>query len=528
MTFIFSNYRLTVIFVALFGIGSSQIYGQQIIRVPNDQPNLSSAVSAVSDGGIIEYSGGTYHAPAGGYTIYDLPTPKSFTIRAAAGATVVFTGDGSTDILRLAPSSLANTRPITFQGIIFSDGISHENFIGGGMTLVNTKAIFKDCIFRNNSAVAAGPGTGGGAQWIAGAIVSFDGCIWDSNSSPNFGGGMSVLGSTVYVRNSRFNNNRVDVPHHSPNAAGGAIFVNDATVRLTGCTFENNAAGYVGGALYTLGSWKDPLSTPSVDVIVRDCAFNGNRAQFDPSVFAHAPAVGGAAHFEGQTTAKIYNSRFTNNAGRQGGAISNYLAVTEFTGCVFKGNQATGVGPDGGQGGTIIALSVENGGTNHRSIQLIMTDCLIQGSGSGVKSARQGGGIYAGGDMNFAYGLGGSPQNGTEQSNRAIVSLNRVVFDKIAVIGDSATGGLPGTGGAILGTFIDLAMTDSIIENCESNNSGAGIQLVDGSVGNVVRSTIARCTSGDQGTAITLYGASLNMSDSNVINNAINGTAHGV
>jgi hypothetical protein len=284
----------------------------------------------------------------------------------------------------------------------------------------------------------------------------------------------------------------------------------------------------VGGAIDTNGSWRDPLSTPSVDVVIRDSAFTGNRAQFDPSVPHNNPAVGGAVHFEGQTTAKVYNSRFTNNTARQGGAVSNYLAITEFTGCVFKGNQATGTGDEGGQGGAIIALSDESPGVNHRPMQLTVTDSLIQGSGTGVKSARQGGCIYAGGDRNFAFGSLGA-QEGTLASNRAPVILNRVVLADAAAIGDStAPGGLPGTGGAFQGVFVDLTMNDSIVENCETNNSGAGVQLVEGSVANITKTTIARCTSGEQGTAITLYGASLNMSNSSIVNNKINGTARGV
>ena len=71
-------------------------------------------------------------------------------------------------------------------------------------------------------------------------------------------------------------------------------------------------------------------------------------------------------------------------------------------------------------------------------------------------------------------------------------------------------------------------MNDSIVEHCESNNSGAGIQLVDGSVATIARSVIARCTSGEQGTGLTLFGANLNMSDSSVINNVINGAGLGV
>ena len=509
-------------------IALADLSAQQIIRVPADQPNLATAVAAVSDGGIIEFAAGTYQSPAGGFTLYDLPAPKAFTVRAAAGAAVVFSGGGSTDILRIAPANLAKFGQITFEFITFADGVQRDPFMGGALTLVNSKVVFKSCTFQNNSAGSKN-GTGGGAQWIAGSLVSFNNCIWSGNTSPNFGGGMSITGSRVYIRNSRFTANRVDVPNHSTNAAGGAIYIGDGTVRISSCAFDNNRAGYVGGAIDTNGSWKDPTASPTVDIIIRDSSFTGNRAQFDPSVPFTAPALGGAAHFEGQTTAKIYNCRFTDNTARQAGAISNYLAITEFTGCVFKGNQATGTGAEGGQGGTILALSSENPGINHRSAQLIMTDCLIQGSGASVKSARQGGCIYAGGDMNFAYGLGGAPVNGTPASNRAMIVLNRVVLADAAALGDpAAPGGLPGTGGAILGAFVDLTMNDSIVENCTTNNSGAGIQLIEGSVANITRTTIARCASGEQGTAITLFGGSLNMSDSNIINNRINGAGRGV
>ena len=512
---------LAALFFIFLGTAVREIPAQQVVRVPADQPNLFSAVAAVNDGGVIEFAGGTYQSPSGGYTIYDLPAPKGFTVRAAPGAAVVFSGGGTTDILRIAPSSLAKLKLITFEFITFADGLTRQNFLGGGMTLGNAKVAFKSCTFQNNS--AAGSGTGGGAQWIAGSIVSFNNCIWSGNTSPNFGGGMSITTSRVFIRNSRFLGNRVDIPNHKTNSTGGAIYIGEGILRISNCAFENNRAGYVGGAIDTNGAWREPLSTPTVDVEIRDSSFTGNRAQFDPSVPFNAPAVGGAAHFEGQTTAKFYNCRFTNNTARQGGAVSNYLAITEFTGCVFQGNQATGTGPEGGQGGAIIALSDEFPGANHRPIQLTMTDCLIQGSGPGIKSAVQGGCIFVTGDTNFAFGLGGAAQNGTIQSNRGLVTLTRVVLADAAAIGGA--GSLPGTGGAILGNLVDLTMKDSIVENCEANASGAGIQLINGSVANITRSTIARCITPGQGTAITLFGSALNLSDSNIINNRIQGSS---
>ena len=142
MTFFSRRYRLLPILAALLGLAVPQLRAQDLVHVPGDQPDLSSAIAAVNDGGIIEYSAGTYSAPSGGFTIYDMPTPKTFTVRAAAGAAVTLTGNGSTDILRIAPSSLDAARPITFEGITFTNGHSQTNFIGGGMTLVNAKGTF--------------------------------------------------------------------------------------------------------------------------------------------------------------------------------------------------------------------------------------------------------------------------------------------------------------------------------------------------------------------------------------------------
>jgi hypothetical protein len=502
------------------------LLAQQIIHVPADQPDLSAAISVVGDGGIIEMAAGTYQAPQGGYTIYDLPSPKAFTVRAAAGASVTFTGSGSTDILRIAPSSMSNARPITFDHLIFSNGATTSTFIGGAITLVNAQAIFTSCTFQNSAANSPVPGTGGGAQWIAGSIVYFDSCTWTGNTSPSFGAGMSVLGSRVYVSNSRFSNNRVDLPGHAANAAGGAISINDSTVSVSNSSFDNNRAGYVGGAIFAIGLWKSPANVPATDVTIRDCAFNGNAAQFDAAFNPPPlPAIGGAVHFEGQTTAKVFNCRFNSNTARQGGALSNYLAITEINGCVFKNNTATGTGQDEGLGGTIIALSAESGTVDHRPSQLTISDTLVQGGGPGVPSAHQGGGIFAAGDLNFAYGLGGSPQTGIPEDNRTKVQLTRVTIADVTAIADGA---LPGTGGAFMGAFVDLTMDASIIENCTSTDSGAAIQLIQNSSGNVNNTVISHCSSGSQGAGVTLYGSTLNMSGSSLVNNHLNSLDFGV
>src|SRR4051794_41106068 len=74
--------------------------GQQIVPI-SSASELQQALDQVPDGGIIELAAGTYAAPAGGWTIYpDLNGgSRGFTVRAAAGASVVLTGNGANRIL---------------------------------------------------------------------------------------------------------------------------------------------------------------------------------------------------------------------------------------------------------------------------------------------------------------------------------------------------------------------------------------------------------------------------------------------
>jgi hypothetical protein len=517
---------ILVFFAALPGLAQAQI-----IRVPADQPNLQQAIGAVPDGGIIEFAAGTYAAPAGGFTIYDLPSPKGFTVRAAAGAAVTLTGNGSTDILRFAPSSFAAARPVTFEGITFANAVSNSNFIGGAMTLVNCEVSFVSCVFQNNAANASS--TGGGAQWIDSSIISFRSCTWSNNSSPNYGGGMVVFNSRVYVRDCRFSANRVNLPGHKSNSIGGAIFVsssasgkvfNRATLQVANSTFENNQAGYVGGAIYTLGEYQDPADVPTVDLVVSNSVFNGNLARRDASVPAAGSQGGGALHLEDQTTAKFQNCRFNNNAAQQGGAISSYRATADFQGCIFRGNQATGTGFDEGMGGTIIALSSDNpdsstnfGKINRPSVVLTMTDSLIQGT-PGVLSAREGGGILAAGDYN-APAVPGSPD-----FNRATVRLTRVVLADLSVAG---AGGTPGTGGALKGDFMVLAMDHSIIENCTATDYGAALNFNRRCGVSITNSTLANNDAGLLGGGIAMFGGDLNIDHSNLVGNRITGAGYG-
>ncbi len=515
--------RISVAVALLFPAAS---WAQQIVRVPADQLSLQAAIAAVPDRGIIELAEGTYPAPPGGWNIDSAGFGKGFTIRATVGATVVLSGQGTHDILRFANPATGGP-PLSFEGLTFADGVSTENFIGGGLTVVHANATFVSCTFRNNAANASS--TGGGALWIAFSTVSFQSCTWLNNTSKHFAGGFSADQSRVYVRDSQFTGNRVNVPGHSEFSAGGALHGNSSTIQIDTSRFENNQAGYVGGAIYVYGPWQNPVTTPVMDLTVSNCLFTNNVVLRDPNGTLTAPTAGGAVQLEDQTRGRFYNCRFINNSAKQGGAVAGYRADNQFQGCIFQNNQATGAsGPDG-FGGSIFVLSDDNpdastgwGTINRPSAKLTVTDCLIRGPGGDVPSARQGGGIFVAGDLHSMYGQGVN-QNGTLETNRTAVNLTRVVFADLATHDDLGNG----TGAALTGDFIALNADRCIVENCHASQFGGGFELVRHSGATITNSAFAGNSAGFLGGGLTVLGGHLNVTACSFVDNRVTGAGGG-
>jgi predicted outer membrane repeat protein len=497
-----------------------------LVHVPADQPTLQDAIAAVTDGGVIEMAAGTYTAPSGGFTILDYS--KGFTIRAAAGAAVTLSGSGSTDIIRFANSVGQVAHTITFDRLKFSDGLSVQNYIGGAMTIVRNNAVFTSCVFQNS--VANPSISGGGAIWFESASASFQQCTFTNNNSLNYGGAIAMTTSSTFFRECTFRGNRTNLHNHAQNSAGGAIFNSDSWIRVDNCRFEDNHCGLAGGAIYCGGHWKDPLSTPTVLLIVNNSLFTANSAVRDPATPFVSASVGGAIHIEDQTTGQFSNSRFLNNFAQQGGAISSYRTDTQVDRCVFQGNHADGTQIGESLGGSIVALSADNsdsstnfGTINRRSAILTVRDTLFGGDGVS-KNALQGGAIFASGDLHAAYGLQGVTQNGTPETNRATVSLTRVGFADLVT---TNLGSIPGSAGAIGAAFTKLTMDGSIIENCTTTDLGGGLEFVQASIATIQNSIIASCRAGSLGGALAMFGGTLDLHDSSMVENKSTSSGQG-
>jgi predicted outer membrane repeat protein len=485
-------------------------FGQNLIRVPGDTPSLQDAIARVADSGTVELATGTYTAPNGGFTNV---AGKAVTVQAATGASVTISGGGSHDMLRITNAKRDQGKPMTFIGIRFSDGVMTQNFLGGCGILGEAEVIFKGCSFLNNK--TSGNATAGGAFFIAGSVVSFQGCVFIGNSSPNGGGAISALDSRIYVTNCQFTGNRSDMPGHSPNAPGGAIYTYNCQVEISGSVFEDNHAGYVGGAVYGAAPW----DTTEKLVEIKNSLFNGNGALKDPSVSFNAPAVGGAVHVEENITLNIYGCNFINNVSTQAGAISVYRSVANVDHCLFRGNKALPTGTNGeGTGGAILALSDDGpGDPNRRSITLNVTDSLFMGANDGTPDAKEGGQIFVGGDPSRAYGKNGIPQDGTPESNRAQLKLLRVTFYKSRVDSSNA---VPARASAAMGDFAHIEADNVLFLEGDAGSGSGALEAVDDSVVHLRQCIFQKNTANSFAAAITDFGGELTVNDSSFLNNS--------
>ncbi|HMR68388.1 MAG TPA: hypothetical protein PKE64_30625, partial [Anaerolineae bacterium] len=313
------------------------------IRVPQDTASLQQAIAQVSNGGIIELANGTYSAPAPeGFELKNIG--KSFTIQAAAGATVVLSGNNANPIISFLNTDISAGGLVTFKGLTFANGRYNADGRAGGISMYKARARFIDCRFENN--LGNQPSTGGGGILVVdGSTASFSNCVWERNYAKNEGGGMAVnSNATVTIYNSQFVGNRTNLPGHRLTSGGGAIHVGNASLTVYDTIFEGNEAGYVGGAVFVIGNWTNPVSTPRSQVNIVRSTFLNNQVLPDPAVVLNFPTEGGAFHAEDQTTAQIMDSVFTGNKANTGGAVNLYRAIVSINTSVFKENKATGIG----------------------------------------------------------------------------------------------------------------------------------------------------------------------------------------
>ncbi len=511
---------LAVLFWASGIFDQAALLAQSVIRVPQDVATLDQAVSQVGDGGIIELAAGTYAAPLEGFRWRFLG--KGFTVRAAAGANVVLSGNDSRPILRYEDNSTSRT--VRLENLTFRDGFSDDENISGGISLTGGRIVFSDCTFADNRVTA--PTTGGGALWVAdGADVLCLDCTFTDNQARTRGGALSVQFATVTLRRNRFTDNRTNIPGHVSNAIGGAIFVLDATLRVEQSRFEGNQAAWVGGAIYGFGTWQEPVSAPRTLITLINSTFVENLAAPNPCCTIPGPASGGAIHVEDQVRLRIEQSRFLKNRANWGGAISSYRSDVELADTVFRGNLAALDGPITPLGGAVLMASADSNGpsTNFGAInrptgRLQAVDTLFQGRFEEVEATAAAGGCVAAiGDTNRQFGEGGVSRDDDLSFNRMDVDFTRVIFADCDVAEPTAGGVV--LGGGIYADLVDLDLESSLVFDADSSASGGGIAILTHSTAKLRDTTIAYNRAEGRGGGVLVNGSHLEAENCQFIGN---------
>lgn len=467
----------------------------------------------VPDGGIIQLAAGIYY---GGFSYNNLG--KGFTIRANGASSVVLDGTGSQPVFQIYNSTPAAGGAIVFEKLVFRNGVSTVDGVAGGVTLSRGDATFIDCLFQNNSSLAPTTG-GGGVAVVTDSVAHFLRCIWQGNIAANEAGGLRVsTDSLAVVHSSQFTNNSVSIANHRNTAAGGGIHVGNAALRITNSRLSGNEAGYVGGGLYAIGTWSEPVEVPRTDVVVANCTFIDNKAEAHATVTTPSPPEAGGLHIENQTIARVFNSRFVTNTAEKGGGANSYRARLEIYDSVFKGNWVDGRDGSTGFGAAVCIASgdsIADGAFNRPNGALVIMDTFIQGRYQSVTTVAQtAGGIYVAGDKNREYGFGGVAQMGATSVNRSSVVIDNVAISDCDVT-ETPQGG-KGLGGGLSVELGNLSVAGSLFIDSDaigSQSTGGALRFVIDSVGTILGSTIAKNSAEQFGGAIFAQGSDLDLDE---------------
>lgn len=491
--------------------------------------SLQAAMNSASEGDILELGNGTFNVPAGGFLITN--PGVSFTIRAAAGATVALDGNQAQPVLRYLVDNPGLRGHVIFEDIIFRDGASSTSGTVGGISMTDARATFRRCTFEGN-AVTGGTGAGGALGMFSGSRATISDSIFRDNVGRNSGAAIRIgTDSEAWVHRTQFIDNRTNMPGHRASSTGGAIDVSDAILRVSNSRFVGNEAGFVGGAIWALGTFTDPNSVPRTDVIISNCTFENNRAAPSTGINTPSPTEGGAVHVENQTRLRVYNSRFLNNSAQLGGAVSLYRARAEIESSVFMGNFTFFPENEGGLGGTFKITSndandatTNNGTINRPSSEFSLRDSLVQGLGGTADSALKGGCLFAQGDTNRTFGNNPNvPPMGNGSVNRTIVEIFDTAFDDCDIEFKSDSAG-SGVGGGLNVTHVDLDLQDSLFTNCDAtgdNGDGGAIRALTDSEISITGTTFVNNSAERRGGALNMLGSNVDVNQCTFVENEV-------
>ncbi len=310
------------------------------LRVPAEYGTISAAVDAALAGDEVVIARGTYSeaglAIAKNIEVRSEDGDPSGVVVTAGGADRIFTLQGNVRLSGLtltegvAPDSRggavrAMSGQIEMRNCKVSDS---RGDIGGGLAVDwAASVIVEDCEFVGNGSITES-GNGGAIHSASAEPLVVTGCSFESNSAGNLGGALALF---RYLA-----------------SFGVAAHVEDCTFRLN--------PGRLGGAIACTES--------AASLVLVECEFEGNGAGAGGALFL----TGDSSILAVEETSFLDNTALGNGLAPRGGAVHlNGQVVATASGCLFRGNQA---GPGG-------ALWIGDGA------ELEAGDCMLRANGGG-------------------------------------------------------------------------------------------------------------------------------------------------
>lgn len=258
----------------------------------------------------------------------------------------------------------------SFKNLTFTNGlfgIDAASPDGGPVYVKNSTTTFESCDFTLNGYTKT---TYGGAIRIENSTVAVTDCKFDNNYSP-FGGAIYIDGGKLTIENSSFSKGQA--------GSGGAIYTNvkgsnpnvgekDVEVLCKNSHFSENKGG-TGGAVCVVNA----VASKAANIHFENCSFSGNSGE------------GGAVHLQNKQTGinsySFVNSTFYNNkAGGNGGAILLFAGqkgeTFDLINCTLFENYTDG---NAGHGGGIRIYADTDLNTAQNVTKRIL-NCLIEGN----------------------------------------------------------------------------------------------------------------------------------------------------
>ena len=242
--------------IMLLAFSPGTLLGAQL-NVPEQWPTIQKAVDQASAGDVISVGPGSWNEAI------DLKGKPVTLIGREGAAKTTLDGQGlEKSVLRCANGEKSST---VIDGFTIINGTGDQaiygekSSVGGGIILLGTSPIIRNCVFRKNNVNYHG----GGVYMARESSPVFDSCIFMENAAEKGGAVFGVQSEPTFTR-CVFENNE-------GRYSGGAIYNSDGQItKLKDSHFVRNRASYYGGAVYEYGSTGQ----------IKNCIFDRNRATY--------------------------------------------------------------------------------------------------------------------------------------------------------------------------------------------------------------------------------------------------------